>query len=270
MKQPPLEDSIIDILGKSRTGLGLEVAALSGRCGLSAERLQEVLVGRGTAEEYAVVAPVLGLDAEKLKALAEGRSYREEILPPAGLRMFTTAFGDMLVNSFLVWDEESGEAAAFDTGADAGEMLDFAGEKGVGIGQVFLTHAHGDHVFDLDRLLEKTGAAAWIGERENFEGAQPFAAGRTFAIGRLAVSTRLTWGHAVGGISYVIEGLDLPVAVVGDAIFAGSVGGGKVSYGDALRTIREELFSLPPQTLFCPGHGPLTTMAREQQNNPFF
>ena len=60
------------------------------------------------------------------------------------------------------------------------------------------------------------------------------------------------------------------VAVVGDAVFAGSMGGGGVSYADALATNKSEIFSLPDDTIICPGHGPLTTVAEEKRHNPFF
>jgi glyoxylase-like metal-dependent hydrolase (beta-lactamase superfamily II) len=268
--QPPIEDSIFDILQKSRTGLGLGEATLQDRCGLSAEALQRVCRGEGTKEELAAVAPILELSASKLAALASGTAYGELINPPVGVAMFTTTFGDMLVNSYLVWDAKTSEAAAFDTGADAGEMLDFLAENKLRLRQIFLTHAHGDHIFDLDRLVEKSDAEAFIGEREAIPGTTPISAGQAFSIGSLAVETRLTWGHSPGGITYVIQGLERPVAIVGDAIFAGSVGGGKVSYRDALRTVREEILTLPTETLLCPGHGPLTTVGRELANNPFF
>ena len=79
-----------------------------------------------------------------------------------------------------------------------------------------------------------------------------------------------THGHSVGGMTYVIDGLEKPVAVVGDAIFAGSMGGGMISYEDALRTNREKIMTLPNDTILCPGHGPLTTVCEEKQSNPFF
>jgi glyoxylase-like metal-dependent hydrolase (beta-lactamase superfamily II) len=60
------------------------------------------------------------------------------------------------------------------------------------------------------------------------------------------------------------------VVIVGDALFAGSMGGGMVSYADALRTNRREIMTLPPQTVICPGHGPMTTVAEERAHNPFF
>jgi glyoxylase-like metal-dependent hydrolase (beta-lactamase superfamily II) len=58
--------------------------------------------------------------------------------------------------------------------------------------------------------------------------------------------------------------------VVGDAIFAGSMGGGLVSYADALANNRKSIFTLPDDTVICPGHGPLTTVGEEKQHNPFY
>ena len=60
------------------------------------------------------------------------------------------------------------------------------------------------------------------------------------------------------------------VAIVGDALFAGSIGRGNQSWELARQKVREQIFSLPPDTLLCPGHGPLTTVAEEKAHNPFF
>ena len=62
----------------------------------------------------------------------------------------------------------------------------------------------------------------------------------------------------------------MPVAMVGDAIFAGSMGGGMISYENALQTNREKILSLSNETIICPGHGPMTTVIEEKKNNPFF
>ena len=48
------------------------------------------------------------------------------------------------------------------------------------------------------------------------------------------------------------------------------MGGGVVSYRDALETNRREIFSLPDETVVCPGHGPITTVGEEKAHNPFF
>jgi glyoxylase-like metal-dependent hydrolase (beta-lactamase superfamily II) len=60
------------------------------------------------------------------------------------------------------------------------------------------------------------------------------------------------------------------VAVVGDSLFAGSMGGGNVSYADALRNNLEKILTLPDETIICPGHGPMTTVGEEKVHNPFF
>jgi hydroxyacylglutathione hydrolase len=133
-----------------------------------------------------------------------------------------------------------------------------------------MTHSHGDHILELDRLRERTGAEAWIGEKEPVAGARSFAVGKTFQVGALSIETRSTWGHSPGGVTYVVRGLSRTLAIVGDAIFAGSVGGGNVSYKDALATNRENILSLPDETVVCPGHGPLTTVGEQKEVNPFF
>ena len=53
-------------------------------------------------------------------------------------------------------------------------------------------------------------------------------------------------------------------------MFAGSMGGGMISYADALRTNREQILSLSDETILAPGHGPLTTVGEQKQRNPFF
>jgi hydroxyacylglutathione hydrolase len=80
----------------------------------------------------------------------------------------------------------------------------------------------------------------------------------------------LTSGHSPGGMTFVVTGLSRPVAIVGDSLFAGSMGGGNVSYDDALRNNREKILTLPDETIVCPGHGPLTSVGKEKRDNPFF
>ena len=72
------------------------------------------------------------------------------------------------------------------------------------------------------------------------------------------------------GLTYLMDGLPCPVAIVGDALFAGSMGGGMVSYQDALRNNREKIMTLTDPTVICPGHGPMSTIGEEKNYNPFF
>jgi hydroxyacylglutathione hydrolase len=265
----PLEDQLVDIVGKAMRGLKLgepEVAVRSGVLEGEVRRLRE---GEVDPRVVRAIAPVLGLGAEALVA-SGAASWRPAPVAVDGLAGFNTPFEDMTVNSYLVWDRAAKVAIAFDTGADCSDMLEVLRVEGLTLKAILLTHTHGDHIFDLDRLREKTGAPAFTSVREPLEGAAPIDAGRTFEAGSLQVEVRSTWGHSKGGLTYVVRGLARPVAVVGDAVFAGSMGGGGVSYSDALRTNREEILSLPPETVLCPGHGPLTTVGEEKVHNPFF
>jgi len=122
----------------------------------------------------------------------------------------------------------------------------------------------------FDRLAKATGSRAWVCEKEPLPNAESFSPGRAFQIGKLTVETRLTSGHADGGVTFFIQGLAQPVAMVGDSMFAGSMGGGMVSYADALRNNREQVLTLPDATIICSGHGPLTTVGEQKHANPFF
>jgi glyoxylase-like metal-dependent hydrolase (beta-lactamase superfamily II) len=176
----------------------------------------------------------------------------------------------MTVNAYLVFDPKTRQVAAFDTGADADPMLQFIRDKQLHLELILLTHTHTDHVFDLDRLKKSASADAFVSEREPLTGSTPFPDGKTFTLGALTIETRRTSGHARGGTTFVVTGLAQRLAVVGDALFAGSMGGGMVDYEEALRTNRAGIFTSPDDTIVCPGHGPLTTVGEEKAHNPFF
>ena len=92
-------------------------------------------------------------------------------------------------------------------------------------------------------------------------------------LGCMEVRARFTPGHAVDGVTYVVDlwrGSAPPVAIVGDAIFAGSMGKDFSTPELAQLKVREQILSLPGDTLICPGHGPVTTVSQELEHNPFF
>lgn len=262
----PLDDSFQDVLGKACRGLGLTDEQLALKTGLPNFKIAALKNGEFDETSIRTIAPVLHLGTDALVALGRKNWFPKDPGPIKGLASFNTPFEDMTVNSYVVWDPETKEAAAFDTGADCSGMLGLP----VKIGQILLTHIHGDHIHALGQLKKATGASAWVSVREPIDGAQPFADGRTFHVGKLKVETRRTSGHARGGVSYVITGLAKPLVIAGDALFAGSMGGGLVSYAEALETGRTGLMTLPDETVVCPGHGPLTTIGEEKRHNPFF
>jgi glyoxylase-like metal-dependent hydrolase (beta-lactamase superfamily II) len=264
----PLEDTVADIVGKAQRGLGISDSQLAERAGVSGDQVRAARSGNFDEETIHRIAPVLNLSSAGLGKLASGKWEHVEGID--GLAQFNTTYGDMTVNAYLVWEPTSREAVAFDTGADCTGMLQRIEREGLRVKLILLTHAHPDHVADLRRLRKATGAPVYISELEPEEGAEPIAEGRNFEVGALKIEARLTSGHSPGGITYVVAGLARPVAVVGDSLFAGSMGGGNISYQDALRNNRDKILTLPDETIVCPGHGPLTTVGKEKRENPFF
>ena len=265
----PLEDNVSDIIGKAQRGLCVTDGQLAERSGLGVEAIRKLRDGQYVEEVVARAAPVLHLNASALKKLATGTWEPETLREIAGLAQFNTVYHDMTVNAYLVWDPNKRDAVAFDTGADCQGMLQRIKQEKLDLKLILLTHAHPDHVADLPRLM-RTGAPTYISEREPENGAELIEEGRRFQVGALQIEARLTSGHSPGGMTFVITGLARPIAIVGDSLFAGSMGGGNVSYADALKNNREKILTLPEETIVCPGHGPMTTVGKEKRDNPFF
>lgn len=256
---PPLEDDFADVLGKALRGQGLGTAPFA-----------SLLAGTWDEALAREACRVSGLNFPALRALALERRPPDRPRMPSGLAAFPSSFGEMTVNAYLVWDGTSRQAAAFDTGGDATALLRTLEENELSLRGLWLTHTHGDHIFEMDRVVEQTGCRVWVNEREPLAGAEPFNPGRTFVLGSLRIESRAVPGHSPGGTAYHVHGLEAPVIVTGDALFAGSVGKIREGYHEALAAVRREILSGQDQTLLCPGHGPMTTVAWELRHNPFF
>ena len=268
--QIPLEDNFEDIIGKAQRGLAITDEDLAFRAGISVGALRDMKNGRVLEGPARHLAPLLGLHADSLLAIGK-KTWRPAPAEVEGLLMFNTPYGDMTVNSFIVFDPVSLAAALFDTGADALGAISAIHERGLKLEKIYLTHTHPDHIAALDVMKDAfPDVAVKVGRGELFDGAQPVDEGATFTLGALHIEARETSGHARCGITYVVTGLEQPLAIVGDAIFAGSMGGGAVSWENALRCNRRRIFPLPDNTVICPGHGPLTTVAEEKAHNPFY
>ena len=265
-----LEDFHEDILGKAMRGLGIGKNEMARRLGTGKAEIEAVLNGDVDENLINAMAGELQLDGEKLIRSAR-KDWSPETIGLLGLKQICTTYGDMIVNAYVVWDEITRFAWIFDTGTDPKSILAFTEEENLRVESIFLTHTHRDHIACLDDLKSKLECSkVYVHQCELFDECEPIEEGFMHSIGSLSLIAKHTHGHSIGGTTYVIDGLEKPVAIVGDAMFAGSMGGGMVSYEDALRTNREKIMTLPDETILCPGHGPMTKVIEEKKNNPFF
>ncbi len=154
----PLEDNVSDIIGKAQRGLRISDTELAEKAQVDSQKIRKLR--EGDVDELALlrVAPALDLAGQALCELAKGEWHPKKIDQREGLTQFNTHYHDMAVNAYLVWDPASRAAVVFDTGADCNEMVRFATREKLNVQLILLTHAHADHVADLPRLREETGA----------------------------------------------------------------------------------------------------------------
>lgn len=272
-----LEDHLGDIISKARTMSEAAPSAAAAAAGISEaelERLEKSGNAAGLKVNFNGLAKLLGLNGPKLEGIAAGW------LPTAPdlslwreLRVFTSAGDGLAVKCYLAWDEVTREAALFDTGLDAEPVLRCLTKDNLVLRHIFITHSHWDHVDALPKIRDAWPKARVHSGSKSAPVDQRNKPSEIVPLGGLRVTHRETPGHAEDGVTYLVGNWqeDAPhVAVVGDAIFAGSMGRGNPSYSLARQKVREQILSLPPDTLICPGHGPFTTVGQEKGHNPFF
>ena len=271
-----LEDHLGDIVRKARAMKNIPAGAVARAAGLTGPELAALEdTGNVTKRpDFAALAGLVGLNAAKLEGIADGwLPSPKDLSLWREIRVFTTASEGLTVNCYLVWDRVQLEATLFDTGLEAKPILDCLAAKQLQLRHIFITHSHWDHVEALPALR-----AAWPKVRlhsgsKNAPVDQRNKTAEIIHLGGLRVTHCETPGHAEDGVTYLVGSWreDAPhVAMVGDTIFAGSMGNGNGAWDLAKRKVREQILSLPADTLICPGHGPLTTVAEEKEHNPFF
>jgi glyoxylase-like metal-dependent hydrolase (beta-lactamase superfamily II) len=271
-----LEDHVGDILAKTRSALGLSPQTLAEVGGVSVGDYAALESSGRWDGRLALgrVATRLGLDPTKLMGVARGwepaavdvRRWRE-------LRRLTSGDASFTVHCYLVWDEATREAALFDTGLNAEAVIELIESEGVQLRHLFITHSHYDHVEALGPIRQRYPRARLHSSSPHAPLDQRNRPADFIHLGSLRITNRDTPGHADDGVTDVVGNwpADAPsVAFVGDAIFAGSMGKALAHYELARTKVREQILSLPDETLICPGHGPMTTVGEERRCNPFF
>lgn len=197
--------------------------------------------------------------------------------------------GPVMTNCYLVYKEKGESGLVIDPGTGAEEVVRRIQTLNLNIEAILLTHAHFDHIGGLEEVRAATGApvyvhpqeAEWLLEPElngstlfpveevrcrpaekTVEGGEQLTLlGETFSVFH-------TPGHSPGSVSYRAGNFIFS----GDVLFSGSIGRTDLPGGDyktLMQTIDQVIMELPEETVVYSGHGPVTTVGREQDTNPF-
>ena len=194
-------------------------------------------------------------------------------------------------NCSLVWCDQTQEAALIDPGGDIPKLQAAIAALGLTLKAIWITHGHLDHAGAAAPLAAHYGVPIigphqadqfWIdgmpmqAQMFGFPAAQSFTPtrwlqdGDTVQIGQCTLQVRHTPGHTPGHV--VFYSAQAQRAIVGDVLFAGSIGRTDFPQGnhqDLLNSIRQKLWPMGDDTVFIPGHGPESSFGQERQSNPF-
>lgn len=191
-------------------------------------------------------------------------------------------------NCYLVGPSSDGLVLVVDPGSDGATISAALGDTGGELAGILLTHAHLDHIGAVAELRASFDVPVYLhpADRPLYDRASEQAAafglsvdappppdrdlahGDRLTFGDLTLDVRHAPGHSPGGVVFVGD----REALVGDCVFAGSIGRTDLPGGDTrtlLQSIRAQILTLPPDTILHPGHGPQTTVEFEAASNPF-
>jgi glyoxylase-like metal-dependent hydrolase (beta-lactamase superfamily II) len=195
--------------------------------------------------------------------------------------------GPFQENCYLVTDDTRGVSAVVDPGAEPERIIEMIERSGTTLESIFITHAHVDHVGGIAALKRKWTVPVWLhsldlplyaraGQQAALYGLPfedppapdaEFQDGQSIKVGSLTFAVDHRPGHAPGHV--VLHGHG--VALVGDCLFAGSIGRTDLPFCSPadLALSLERITELPEETIVYPGHGPSTTIGVEKDTNPF-
>ncbi|QCP47851.1 MBL fold metallo-hydrolase [Trinickia violacea] len=194
-------------------------------------------------------------------------------------------------NSSLLVCEATGRAAVVDPGGNLERIQEAVARLGVSVEKVLLTHGHIDHCAGAKTLAAHYGVPIegphqderfWLdqlpaqSQRFGFPAAEAFepdrwlSDGDTVQFGDETLDVYHCPGHTPGHVVFVSDAHRL--ALVGDVLFAGSIGRTdfpRGNHADLLASIRSKLWPLGDDITFVPGHGPTSTFGAERRTNPY-
>ena len=191
----------------------------------------------------------------------------------------------------LLWCEETRRAALTDPGGDLARIEEAIRHFDVTLEKVFLTHGHVDHCATAGTMakrhavplegpheddlflienVEKQAANYGFGDAAGFLPDRWLHEGDTVSFGKQTLEVHHCPGHTPGHVIFFHP--ESKLAIVGDVLFAGSIGRTDFPRGDhetLIASIRNRLWPLGDDVTFVPGHGPNSTFGDERESNPY-
>ena len=194
--------------------------------------------------------------------------------------------GPLDTNCYVV--HNAGEAMVIDPGGKPKKILTYLEKNNLTVSRILNTHLHFDHAYGNAELAAKYNAPILAGADEAKIDNSPLTQGGIYGLPSVAPYTwealtpgEYDWlgaawrvlptpGHSPGSLTFYAP--DLGAAFVGDLIFRQSVGRTDFPGGSTavlVKSVKEHIFTLPPETVLYSGHGPKTTVAEELRKNPY-
>ena len=197
----------------------------------------------------------------------------------------TLSLGSYQTNCYILWAEGSSGCAVIDPGFEPERILSQLNQLGLTLDAILLTHGHFDHVGAVETLVGSTGCKLWMHQSDYTQKKNPMndylypthdrdfcevsfcEEGEIIHAGGLIFTVLETPGHTWGSVCYLCE----DAMFCGDTLFAGSCGRTDLPGGDrmVMAETLQRLSEIPSDYRIFPGHGGSSTLAREQQSNPY-
>lgn len=192
------------------------------------------------------------------------------------MKYTSMVLGDFATNCYLVWDENTCNAAVIDPGYEPERILSELRRRGLTCRMILLTHGHFDHVGAVGALVQATHCSVYLHEKDltlpaaltssPLPCSDTYQEGDAVELDGLRFTVMETPGHTMGSVCLITEGLIFS----GDTLFAGACGRTDLG-GNTLQILQslKRLAALEGNYTVLPGHGPSTTLDKERKTNPY-
>jgi glyoxylase-like metal-dependent hydrolase (beta-lactamase superfamily II) len=263
-----LEDEFGDVIQKARQGLGLNEKELAEKIGLKEQDIKDIETYKLKPEDKVdILAKTLNLHKKKLLIIMKEEFNPQPKIEDDDFEVFVVT-SEFPSNAYIIADKKTKECIVIDTAGDPGLVQDKVDENKLKPLAILLTHSHSDHIEGVKALERVFEVQSYIYPSRLYssEGTIDLKDNQTLEFSKFNIKILFTPGHTQDSCCFLINDL----CFTGDTIFAGSIGRPNWGHEILIDAIEKKIFTLDNEVILLPGHGPITTVVEEKNNNPFF